>query len=72
MFFTHPLAAITSFVNIDGPVTFLLDDLECYFFLNVVDIQPILEFKNNFRKYHPVCPKNPLRAFFLGHVIYIF
>ena len=29
------------------------------FFLNVVDTKLILEFKNNFRKYHLVFPKNP-------------
>ena len=40
MFFTHPwMAAMSSFANIDGPLTFLLYDLECYFFLNDVRIQ---------------------------------
>ena len=29
------LAAISSFANIDGPVTFLVYDLECYFFNNI-------------------------------------
>ena len=28
-------------------------------FLNDVDIQLILDFKNSFGKYHPVFPKNP-------------
>ena len=32
-------------------------------FLNDVDIQLILEIKSSFRKYHPECPKNPLRVF---------
>ena len=35
------------------------NDLECYFFLNDVDIQLILEFNNSFGKYHPINPKNP-------------
>ena len=29
------LAAISSFANIDGPVTFLVYDLEYYFFNNI-------------------------------------
>ena len=33
MFFYTSLDAISSFANIDGPVAFLLYDLECYFFL---------------------------------------
>jgi hypothetical protein len=32
----------------------MLDD-----YLNDVDMQIILEFKNIFRKYNQVCPKNP-------------
>ena len=40
------------------------------FLLNDVDIQPILEFKHSFVKNHPVFPKNPLRAFYLGHPVY--
>ena len=32
-------------------------------FLNDVDIQLILEFKNSFGKYHPVFPENPERRF---------
>ena len=44
------------------PVTFQLHDLECEFlFLNDVEIQNILEFKNNFGKYHPFFPKNPFK-----------
>ena len=34
-------------------------------------IQLILEFKNSFGKYHSVFPKNPWRAFFYGHPVYI-
>ena len=60
------LDSISSFENIDRPVTFLLYDLECEFlFLNDVDLQLILEFKISFGKYHTVCPKNPL------HPVYI-
>jgi hypothetical protein len=36
--------------SIDGPVTFFLYDLTCYFILNDVDIQLILEFKKSFQK----------------------
>ena len=36
------------FAKLDGPVTFFLYDLKCYFFLNDVDI--ILEFKQSFEK----------------------
>ena len=50
VFYTS-LAATSNFSNIAVPVTFFLYDL---------DIQPILEFKNSVRKYHPVRPK---RAF---------
>ena len=39
-------------------------------FLNDVDIQLILEIKESFRKYNPVCPKNPQMAFFLRHPVY--
>ena len=49
----------------------MLYDLECYFsFLNDVDIQLILKFKNSFGKYHIVCPtkqyilKKSLKGFF--------
>ena len=44
------------------PVTFLLYDM---------DIQLILQFKNSFGKFSPVCPKTPERAF-LGHPVDIF
>ena len=47
------------FCEIARPVFLPLYDLECYFFLNDVDIQLTLEFKNLFGKYHLVCPKNP-------------
>ena len=52
--FTHPLAVISSFANIDGPIW-----LFGFFTLNEVDIQLTLEFKHSIGKYHPVCPKNP-------------
>ena len=45
--------------KIDGPVTFLLYELECYFFLIDVDIGCSLWFKNVFGKYDPAFPKNP-------------
>ena len=45
----------------------MLYDLECY--LNDVDIQLILEFKDIFGKYHPVFPKNP-KGFFGRHPEY--
>ena len=48
MLFYTSLAAISSFANIDRPVTCLL------YFLNVVDIQLIVEFKISFGKYHSV------------------
>ena len=42
----------------DNSNIFLLDRKVLFvIFLNDVDIQLILEFKNSFRKYHPVCPK---------------
>ena len=47
MFFLHIPG---SYVNIDGDVTFLLYD-----FLNDVEIQVILAFKNSLGKYHQVC-----------------
>ena len=68
IFFYTLLAGKSSFSNIDLSITFLLYDLESYFFLNDVDIQLILEFKNSFGKYHPVCRKNPQRVF-LGHAV---
>ena len=34
-----------------------------YSFLNQVDIQLILYFKNSFGKYHPVFPKSPQEGF---------
>ena len=48
-----------SFTKIAWPVHFLPCNLECYLFINDVDIQLILEFKHNFGKLHPVFPKNP-------------
>jgi hypothetical protein len=49
---------MSRFANIDGPVTFLLYNLEYYFF-SKVDLELFLEFKNSFGKCHSVCPKNP-------------
>ena len=54
MSFYTSLVAIRRFADIDGSVTFLLYNLEFYFFLNDVDIQLILEFKDSFGKYCPV------------------
>ena len=45
-----------SFAKITEPVAFFLYDLECYFFLNDVDIQLFLEFKTSFGIYHLVFP----------------
>ena len=39
-------------------------------FLNEVDIQLILDFKNSFGKYHSVFPKNSLKGF-LGRTVHI-
>ena len=50
MFFYTSLADISSFANIDVPVTFWLYDLDTISFLNGVEIQLILEFKNSFEK----------------------
>ena len=44
---------MSSFANINGPVTYLLYDL------NGVDIHLILEFKKGFGKHHLVCFKIP-------------
>ena len=33
------------------------------FRMHDLDIKLILEFKNSFGKYHPVCPKSPLMFF---------
>ena len=42
-------------------------------FLNDLDIQQILEFKLNFGKYNPVCPKNPQRVLIrTPHTLYIY
>ena len=38
-----------------------LNDMDIY-------VQLILEFKNSFGKYHPVCPKNKLSIFW-GHAV---
>jgi hypothetical protein len=62
MFFYIFPTVISSFANIDRPVTFLLYDLECYF-LN--DVHIFLELKASFGKYHPVYPKKP-KKFFTG------
>ena len=61
IFFNKKIVSARWFLDkqIAGPVTFFLYDLECYFFLNDMDIQLVLEFKNSFWKYHPVFPKNP-------------
>ena len=42
-----------SLAKIDGPVTFLLYDLECYFFWNDSDIGCGLELKNGLGNYDP-------------------
>ena len=47
------------FCEIAGPVFFPLWLKMLISFLNDVDIQLTLEFKNIFGKYHLVCPKNP-------------
>ena len=48
------------FANTDGSVTFFAIRLRMLIsFLNDVDMQLILEFKNIFGKCQPVCPKNP-------------
>ena len=49
---------LSNFANITGPLPFLLYDLKCQFvFLNDVDIQLKLEFKNSFGQYQPVFKK---------------
>ena len=53
MFFHTSLAAISSFANINRPVTFSLYNL------NDVNIQLILEFKISSGKYHPLYQKHP-------------
>ena len=58
-FFSRVLFWTSSFAKIKGLVTFLLHDLESYFFLNDADIKLILEFKDSFGKFCPVFPKNP-------------
>ena len=47
------------FEKIAGPVTILLYDLECYFlfYMTWIYVELIVEFKNSFGKYLPVCPK---------------
>ena len=57
MFRSQLLFWTSSLAKIAKPVTFLLYDLECYFFLNDVDLQVILEFKNIFSDQE--YPKNP-------------
>ena len=47
MIFYTSLTALSSFVYIDEPVTFLLYDLFNIFLLNDVDIQLILKFLEN-------------------------
>ena len=46
----------SNLAKIGGPVTFLQYELECYFFLNDVDIGYSLYFKNVFGKYDPAFP----------------
>ena len=48
-----------TFSNIAGPVTFLLWLRMLVYFLNDVDIQLILEFRNSIEKCYPVCSKIP-------------
>ena len=52
------------FAKIARPVTFFCVTYNAIFLTNDVDTQLILEFKNSFRKYHPVFSKNPYSAFF--------
>ena len=59
MNFNTSLAAISCFVNMDGTVTFLLYDLECYFLNYVYKKVCSLEFKNSFGKYNQTDSKNP-------------
>ena len=49
----------SNIAKIGGPVTFLLYELECYFFLKDGDIGCSLLFNNGFRKYIQPFPKNP-------------
>ena len=49
------LATIRSFANIDRPVTFLLYNLQCYFFI-WNRYTNYFRFKTSFRKYYSVCP----------------
>ena len=54
-FFIHAWpAALNSFSNINGPVTFCFMNIS---FLNVIGCS--LEFKNSFRKYDPTFTKTP-------------
>ena len=49
----------SNIAKINRPVTFLLYELECYFFLIGVDIGCSFYFKRVFGKYDPASPKNP-------------
>ena len=61
--FTNNISLVRSiykqFCKTDEPVTLLLKTRMLISFLNDVDIQRILEFKNSCGKYHSVFPKNP-------------
>ena len=49
------LAAISSFANIDEPVTFLL----YVFFFKLRGYTTNFRIQKQFWKYYPICPKNP-------------
>ena len=62
----------SSLAKIHRTLTFFLDDSEWLFqFLNEKYLQLILDFKNSFKKYHPVFLEYFLRGF-LGHPVYSF
>ena len=67
--------AKSSFSNIDGPVFFLLYDLECEIsFLNYVNIQLILEFKKSILENIIQFVLKLFKGRFLGHpldILYI-
>ena len=60
IFFYTSLDAISSFSNVEEPVTFLLYDLRCFYFLNDMELDIGCSFNSNsFGKYDPAFPKNP-------------
>ena len=65
MFFNTPMAigCNKQFLNIDEVCNFFAIRLIMLVsFLNDVDIQLIVEFKDSFKKYHSVFPKNQLQT----------